>query len=52
MPQGRDKETRVNVNFILMDEGKINIKKNGRIKLRGNSSLNSEKKSIQKKNHI
>ena len=44
MPQGRDKETRVNAVFTLINEGKVNIKKTGTIKLRGNSSLNSEKK--------
>ena len=44
MPQGRDKETKVNVNYILIDEGKINAKQTGTIKLRGNSSVRSEKK--------
>ena len=44
MPQGRDKETRVNAVFTLINEGKVNIKKTGTIKLRGNSSLNSDKK--------
>ena len=44
MPQGRDKETKVNVNYILVNEGKVNAKQTGTIKLRGNSSLNSEKK--------
>ena len=44
MPQGRDKETKVNANFLIINEGKVHIKKTGTIKLRGNSSLNSEKK--------
>ena len=44
MPKGRDKETKVKANFLLINEGKLNIKKTGTIKLRGNSSLNSEKK--------
>ena len=44
MPQGRDKETKVNANFLLINEGTVNVKKTGTIKLRGNSSLNSEKK--------
>jgi hypothetical protein len=44
MPQGRDKETKVKANFLLINEGKVNMKKTGTIKLRGNSSLNSEKK--------
>ena len=43
-PQGRDKTTKVKASFVLIDEGKVNIKKTGTIKLRGNSSLNSEKK--------
>ena len=44
MPQGRDKETKVKANFILINEGNVNVKKTGTIKLRGNSSLRSEKK--------
>ena len=44
MPKGRDKETKVKANFLLVNEGKVNMKKTGTIKLRGNSSLNSEKK--------
>ena len=44
MPQGRDKETKVVTNNILISDGKINTQKIGKIKLRGNSSLNSEKK--------
>jgi len=44
MPQGRDKETKVKANFILINEGNVNLKKTGTIKLRGNSSLRSEKK--------
>ena len=44
MPEGRDKETKVNANFVIINEGKLHIKKTGTIKLRGNSSLNSEKK--------
>ena len=44
MPQNRDKETKVNANYILISKGKINAKQTGTIKLRGNSSLNSEKK--------
>ena len=44
MPQGKDKETKVNANYIIIDEGKIKVKQTGTIKLRGNSSLNSEKK--------
>ena len=44
MPQGRDKETKKLANFIFVDRGSINTKTTGTIKLRGNSSLNSEKK--------
>lgn len=44
MPQGRDKETKVNANFIIIEDGKVKTKQTGTIKLRGNSSLNSEKK--------
>ena len=44
MPQGRDKQTKINANFVIVNEGKVNIKKTGTIKLRGNLSLNSEKK--------
>ena len=44
MPQGRDKETKVKANFILINEGNVNVEKTGTIKLRGNSSLRSEKK--------
>ena len=44
MPKGRDKETKVKANYLLINEGKVNMKKTGKIKLRGNSSLNSEKK--------
>jgi len=44
MPQGRDKQTKVNANILIINEGKVHIKKTGIIKLRGNSSLNSEKK--------
>ena len=44
MPQGRDRETKVVTNNILISEGKITTQNTGKIKLRGNSSLNSEKK--------
>ena len=44
MPQGRDKETKKIANFIFILEGNIKDKSTGTIKLRGNSSLNSEKK--------
>ena len=44
MPQGKDKDTKVVTNNILISDGKINTQKIGKIKLRGNSSLNSEKK--------
>ena len=44
MPQNRDRETRTNINFIIVNEGKVTTKATGTIKLRGNSSLNSEKK--------
>ena len=44
MPQDRDKETKVNINFMVVKEGKVTTKATGTIKLRGNSSLNSEKK--------
>jgi hypothetical protein len=44
MPQDRDKETKINANYILISEGKINAKQTGTIKLRGNSSLRSAKK--------
>ena len=44
MPQGKDRNTKTNVNYIMISEGKINAKQTGTIKLRGNSSLNSEKK--------
>ena len=44
MPKGRDKETKVKANYLLINEGKLNMRKTGTIKLRGNSSLNSEKK--------
>ena len=44
MPEGRDKTTKVVTNNILINKGKIEVQKTGKIKLRGNSSLNSEKK--------
>ena len=44
LPQGRDRETRVNTNTIIVDKGKVNVNKKASIKLRGNSSLDSEKK--------
>ena len=44
MPQNRDKQTKINSNFIIIKDGKINSRGTGTIKLRGNSSLNSEKK--------
>ena len=44
MPKGSDKETKINCNYIMISEGKINAKQTGTIKLRGNSSIRSEKK--------
>ena len=44
MPQGSDKETKINCNYIMISDGKINAKQTGTIKLRGNSSIRSEKK--------
>ena len=44
MPQGQDKVTKVRINLMIINEGNINVKQSGTIKLRGNSSLNSEKK--------
>ena len=44
MPQDKDKETKVNINFMVVNEGKVTTKATGTIKLRGNSSLRSEKK--------
>ena len=44
MPKDRDRDTKVVTNNILISDGKINTQKTGKIKLRGNSSLRSEKK--------
>ena len=44
LPQGRDRETRKKINVIIISDGKINVKQTGTIKLRGNSSLDSQKK--------
>ena len=44
MPQNRDKDTKVKMTAVIVNEGNIEIKQTGTIKLRGNSSLNSEKK--------
>ena len=44
LPQGRDRLTKININIIIVNEGKVNTKQTGTIKLRGNSSLDSEKK--------
>ena len=44
MPKGSDKETKINCNYIMISDGKINAKQTGTIKLRGNSSIRSEKK--------
>ena len=44
MPQGLDKDTKVRMNTVIINEGNIQVNKTGTIKLRGNSSLNSLKK--------
>ena len=44
MPSGKDKGTKVVMTATIINEGKINVKQTGTIKLRGNSSLNAEKK--------
>ena len=44
MPEGRDKTSKVRMNAVIIKEGNIHMKQTGTIKLRGNSSLNSEKK--------
>ena len=44
MPEGRDKTTKVRMTAVIINEGNINVKQTGTIKLRGNSSLNSDKK--------
>ena len=44
LPQGRDRETKKKINAIIVSDGKVNAKQTGTIKLRGNSSLDSEKK--------
>ena len=44
LPQGRDRETKKKINVIIVNDGKVNTKQTGTIKLRGNSSLDSEKK--------
>ena len=44
MPKGTDRETTINCNYIMISDGKINAKQTGNIKLRGNSSIKSEKK--------
>ena len=44
MPKGRDKTVKVNMIASIINEGKLQVKQTGTIKLRGNSSLNSEKK--------
>ena len=36
MPEGRDKITRVKINAMIVNEGKINVQQTGTIKLRGN----------------
>ena len=44
MPQGLDKDTKVRMNTMIINEGNIQVNKTGTIQLRGNSSLNSLKK--------
>ena len=44
MPQGQDKVTKVNIIVTIINEGSINAKQSGTIKIRGNSSARSEKK--------
>lgn len=44
MPDGKDKSAKWTMTAVIINEGKINVKQTGTIKLRGNSSLNSEKK--------
>ena len=46
MLEGNDKEIKFNSNILIINNGNINIKEKGTIKLRGNSSLNTEKKSF------
>ena len=42
---GYDKEIKLNSNIIIIDNNEIKTKRNAKIKLRGNSSLNADKKS-------
>ena len=44
VPEGRDKNVKVIMTAVIINEGNVNVKQTGTIKLRGNSSLNSEKK--------
>jgi hypothetical protein len=44
MPGGKDKDTKAIMTATIINEGNANVKQTGTIKLRGNSSLNSEKK--------
>ena len=44
VPEGRDKNVKVVMTAVIINEGNVNVKQTGTIKLRGNSSLNSEKK--------
>ena len=44
MPQGQDKVTKVNIIATIINEGKVDVKQTGTIKIRGNSSARSEKK--------
>ena len=46
MPDGKDKSAKWTMTAVIINEGKINVKQTGTIKLRGNSSLNSEKKTL------
>ena len=46
LPPDKDKESQVKSNIVIIKDGKIDTKRSGTIKYRGNSTLN------QKKNHL
>lgn len=47
LPPDKDKETQVKSNIVIIKDGKIDTKKSGTIKYRGNSTLDPKKKSLR-----
>ena len=47
LPPDKDKETQVKSNIVIIKDGKIDTKRSGTIKYRGNSTLDPKKKSLR-----